>query len=223
MKARALPIAALVFGLLTLATFLMLGSSEAVRAAYEPSEVSLAVSAFQRSETVADIVAVFGIPPDPAKIAAMNALNTMDLYGFIPAYTLFLCLIAIVLGGLRNRWVQAAIVFAVLGGVFDAIETWKQLQLTADLQNTEAHLPIATWHWLKYGALALNGVAVASLCIVNKRWILGVIALLPFPFVLSGYLDLTSPRLFAAAFALYWIALLVMSVIETVRAKGAQA
>lgn len=223
MKARALPIAALVFGLLTLATFLMLGSSETVRAAYDSSEISPAVSAFQRSDSIADIVAVFGVPPDPAKIAAMDALNTVDLYGFIPAYTIFLTLIAIVLGGLRNRWVQAAIAFAVLGGAFDAIETWKQLQLTADLRNAGAHLPIATWHWLKYGALALNGVAVASLCILNKRWILGVIALAPFPFVLGAYLDLTSPRLFSTAFALYWVALLVMSVIETVRAKGAKA
>jgi hypothetical protein len=225
MSGRALPLTATLLGILTLVAFLMLGSSEAVRAAYARTEVALAVSEFQRSETLADIARVFGMPPDPARIAAMDALNTLDLFGFIPAYTLFLTAVAIVLGGLRNRWTQAAIAFAVIGGLADAIETWKQLQLTADIANAANHLPIAPWHWLKYAALALNGVAVTSLCLTapKKRWILAVIAFASFPLVLGAYLDLASPRLFSATFAIYWVALLVISIIETVRAKGAPA
>lgn len=224
MNARALPLATLVLGLATLGAFIALGSQPAVSDVYAASEVSTYVSAFQRSETLSDIAAVFGSPFDPAKIAAMDALNTLDLYAFIPAYALFLVAAAIMLGGLNNRWTQIAIVFGLLGAAGDVIETWKQLQLTADLDNAEAHLPIAPWHWLKYAALALNGVAVASLCFTarKKRWILGGIALVSFPLVVLAYIGAVTPRAFAATFALYWIALLVIAAIETIR-PSAQA
>ncbi len=225
MRARAWPLTTLIFGLATLGFFAALGSQPAVTAIYERSQVSQAVSAFQRAETLSDIVFVFGSPVDERVVAAQNAINTLDLYGFIPAYALFLVAAAIMLGGLRNRWTQAAIVFALLGAAFDAVETWKQLQLTADIDNAEAHLPIATWHWLKYLGLALNGVAITSLALTEekRRWILAVIAFLPLPAVVVAYMDLAPVTAFSAAFALYWISLLVFSVIELVRAKGLPA
>jgi hypothetical protein len=218
-KLRALPLTSAILGVVTLGAFLMLGTSEAVRAVYEPSEVGVAVSEFQRAETMGDIARFFGTPPDPAKIAAMDAVNWPDLYAFIPAYALFLCAAAVMLGGLRNRWSQAAIAFALIGALADSIETFKQLELTTDIENAELYLPIAPWHWVKYAALALNGVSIASLCITGerKRWILAIIALLPLPLVAGAYAGLISPRLFSGAFALYWIALLAISVIETFR------
>lgn len=224
MNARALPLVTLTLGLATLGSFIALGSQPAVSSVYAASEVSTYVSAFQRAETLGDIATVFNSPINPAKVAAMDALNTLDLYAFIPAYTLFLVAAAIMLGGLNNRWTQIAIIFGLLGSVGDVIETWKQLQLTADLENAEAHLPIAPWHWLKYGALSLNGVAVASLCFTapRKRWIFGGIALVSFPLVVLSYVGAITPRAFAATFALYWIALLVIAAIETIR-PSAQA
>jgi hypothetical protein len=225
MKLRALPLTSAVLGLLTFGAFMMLGSSERVRAVYDRSEVSLAVSAFQRAETMADIVRVFGAPPDPAIIAAMDAVNWPDLYAFIPAYALFLCAVALMLGGLRNRWTQGAIAFALIGALADSIETFKQLELTSDIDNAELYLPIAPWHWLKYAALALNGVCVASLCITSerKRWILAVIALISLPLVAGAYAGVLNPRLFSAAFGLYWIALLAISIIENFRKPAASA
>jgi hypothetical protein len=216
---RTLPLLTVVLGLATLIAFTWLGGQEKVRAVYSASEISPNVSAFQRAETPADIAAVFGAPADAAKMAAMDALNTLDLWAFIPAYALFLVAAAILLGGLRNRWTQIAIIFALLGAAGDVIETWKQLQLTADIENAEAHLPIAPWHWLKYAALALNGVAVATLCITSakKRWILGAIAFASFPIVVLSYMDAITPRAFAATFALYWIALLVIAGLEVFR------
>ena len=225
MSARAWPLTTLILGLVTLGFFVALGAQPAVTEIYERTQVATAVSAFQRAETPADIAVVFGTPPDARVIAAQNAINTLDLYGFIPAYALFLVAAAIMLGGLRNRWAQIAIVFGLIGALADVVETWKQLQLTADIANVEAHLPIAPWHWLKYAALALVGVAIASLCISaeKKRWIIAVLALLPFPLVAGAYAELWSPRLFAGAFAAYWIGLLVLGAIETVRAKGSPA
>lgn len=219
------PLITVAFGLATLLAFVWLGGQPAVRAVYPAGEVGVAVSAFQRADTMQDIVMVFGYPVDPARVAAMDALNRLDLWAFIPAYVLFLASAAIMLGGLSNRWTQAAIAFAVVGGLADAIETWKQLQLTADIANAQAHLPIAPWHWLKYAALALNGVALASLCftVEKKRWIIGAIALAPFPLVVLAYMDAISPRLFSAAFAAYWIALLATAAIEAVRGRGSPA
>jgi hypothetical protein len=220
--ARTLPLLTLALGIATLIAFAWLGGQPAVRDVYASNEVALAVSAFQRAETMQDIVLVFGYPVDPARVAAMDALNRLDLWAFIPAYVLFLAAGAFMLGGLRNRWTHIAIFFALIGAAADAVETWKQLQLTADMANAEAHLPIAPWHWLKYGALALNGVAITSLCLTSekRRWILGVLAFAPFPLVALAYMEAISPRVFSAAFAAYWIALMVVAAIETVRVTG---
>lgn len=222
MTKRTLPLLTLTLGVATLFAFLWLGGQPAVRAVYASNEVGLAVSAFQRAETMQDIVLVFGYPVDDGRVAAMDALNRLDLWAFIPAYALFLTAAAVMLGGLRNRWTQAAIAFALIGAAADAVETWKQLQLTADMANVEAYLPIAPWHWLKYAALALNGAAITSLCLTleKKRWILGVLAFAPFPLVTLAYMGAIGPRVFSAAFAAYWIALLVVALIETVRATG---
>lgn len=222
MTARTLPLLTLALGIATLIAFVWLGGQPAVRAVYSSNEVGLAVSAFQRAETMQDIVLVFGYPVDDARVAAMDALNRLDLWAFIPAYALFLSAAALMLGGLRNRWTHVAIVFALIGAAADAVETWRQLQLTADIGNAEDHLPIAPWHWLKYAALALNGVAITSLCLTleKKRWIVAVLALAPFPLVTLAYMGAISPRVFSAAFAAYWVALLVIALIETVRATG---
>jgi hypothetical protein len=225
MSGRTLPLVTLLLGLATLGAFLWLGLSPEVTAVYDRSEVALAVSDFQRSVTTADLAHVFGDPADPAIIAAQNSVNTRDLWAFIPAYTLFLIAAGLLLSERRGPITWAAIVFALLGGAADAVETYLQLRIASDLANAEQYLPVATWHWAKYLALALNGLAVAALCLLaaRKRWIVGVIALAPLPLVLLAWAGVTSPRLFSVAFAAYWIALLVLALIETVRGRGARA
>jgi hypothetical protein len=224
--ARAWPLATTILGLATLAVFLALGRQPEVSAVYGANEVAGVVSAFQRAETTADLVTIFGAPPDARVVAAMDALNRLDLWAFIPVYVLFLIAAAIMLA--RHPpgpllWAAAA--FALVGGGADAIETSTQLRLTADWDNAAAHLPIAPWHWLKYAALALNGFAVAGLCLLKqpRRWLLGLAALAPLPCVLAAWAGLATPRLFSVAFAVYWVALLALAVIGTVRAKGASA
>jgi hypothetical protein len=225
MSGRTLPLVTLLLGLATLGAFLWLGLSPEVTSVYDRNEVALAVSEFQRSVTTADLARVFGDPADPAIIAAQNSVNTRDLWAFIPAYTLFLIAAGLLLSERRGPITWAAIVFALLGGAADAVETYLQLRIASDLANAEQYLPVATWHWAKYLALALNGLAVAALCLLaaRKRWIVGVIALAPLPLVLLAWAGATSPRLFSVAFAAYWIALLVLALIETVRGRGARA
>jgi hypothetical protein len=224
MSGRALPLVTFVLGLATLGAFVWLGLSPEVTSLYDRSEVALVVSEFQRSVTMADLTRVFGDPPNPAVIAAQDSINTRDLWAFIPAYTLFLIAAALLLSEKRGPITWAAVAFALLGGGFDAVETNVQLLITADLPNAERYLPVATWHWAKYVSLALNGLAVTALCLLaaRKRWIVGVIALAPLPLVLLAWAGVTSPRIFSVAFAAYWIALLLLALIETVRGRGAR-
>jgi hypothetical protein len=223
---RHWPLTTLAFGLATLGLLVAFNVMPAVSAFYAPGDVGSAISEFQRAATMADLVSVFGDPPDPAAIAAMDAINTLDLYAFIPAYAVFLLAAAAMLaGGLRQRLAWPAIAFALIGAGADAIETFMQLRVTADWDNAAAQLPIAPWHWAKYAALALNGLAVAAICFLaaRRRWIMGVIALAPAPCVLAAYAGWAEPRLFSAAFAIYWLAMLGVAVTELVRAKGGKA
>lgn len=224
--ARLWPIATLVLGLATLALFLALGRQPEVSAVYGANEVAAAVRAFQRAETLGDLIAVFGSPPDARAIAAMDALNRLDLWAFVPAYVLFLAAAAIMLAQVRSGpLLRAAIVFALIGGAADAVETAKQLRLTADWDNAAAYLPIAHWYWLKYTALALNGFAVAGICLLAepRRWLLGAIALAPLPCVLAAWAGLAETRIFSAAFAIYWIALLVVAALAALRPGGVRS
>ncbi|MGD9968270.1 MAG: hypothetical protein AB7T59_17250 [Hyphomonadaceae bacterium] len=225
MNTRALPLLTLALGLTTLGAFVWLGMAAEVAAVYDRAEVALAVSEFQRSVTTADLARVFGDPADPAIIAAQDAINTRDLYAFIPAYTLFLLAAALLLSGKRGPFTWVAAAFALIGGTADAVETYRQLCITRDFANAEHYLPIATWHWAKYLALGLNGLAVGFLCLLAapRRWIMGLLALAPLPLVLLAWAGVTSPRLFSAAFAAYWIGLLFVAAIQSVRGRGAPA
>jgi hypothetical protein len=223
---KAWSLTTIVFALVTLACFIAFNMMPAVTAFYAAGDVAPAVSEFQRAETRADLHSVFGDPPDAEAVAAMDAINTLDLYVFIPAYALFLIAAAAMLaGGGAKRIAWPAIAFAVLGAGADAVETFKQLQVTSDWANADAHLPIAPWHWAKYILLALNGAAVTLICFVSarRRWILGILALAPYPLVIAAWLGGIEPRLFSLAFAVYWLALLVIAIIELVRARGASA
>jgi hypothetical protein len=206
------------FGVLTLAAF---ASFSFVQNAYGPGDLAPAVSAFQRSAAGAPLTDLFN---SWAEIQAMNAVNTADLYAFIPAYTLFLAAAALYLAGGVRPLALAAILAVIVGAGADMLETLAQLRVTgavseADWARASTSESIAPLHWLKYGALGVNALAVALICLVGppRRWIVGVIALAPLPVVAAAYAGSLPPRAFSIAFALYWIALLALSVTALVR------
>jgi hypothetical protein len=227
MSSRLWPILASVFGVATLGVFVAFGQLPEAAAVYQPQEVGLAVSAFQRSTTLADLAVVFGDPANSAIIAAMDAINTLDLYAFIPAYTIFLIAAAFMLGAGRSpSMIWAAIVGALVGAGGDVVETYQQIQLTADYQNAAVHLPlIAPSHWVKYFGLGACAalLGVLSLTGARKRWIIGVLAMLTLPLVAAAFAGLIEARVFAGALGVFWTALLVVALIEAVRGRGAPA
>lgn len=226
MKRRVWPLAASVFGVIALATLIAFNLLPSVQAAYEPGMLTTALSLFQRAESAGDLVLVFGVPPNDAAIRAMHAVNTLDLWAFTPAYALFLCACALMLsGGTRSTSALLAILFGIGGAAADVVETAAQLRITADYDSALDHLPIAPWHWLKYGALAANAWVMAAICLLGerKRWVLGVLCALPLPAVVLAWLEFAPTRLFSLAFALAWVALLVVAVKALLPAKGAPA
>jgi hypothetical protein len=227
MKGRALALIALLLGLATLAVFQWLGSAPEVAAVYtNQGQVGEAVSAFQRAETTEDLARVFGDPINPTIVAAQNVVNARDLYAFIPAYTLFLIASALLISaGQRGLFTWTAIGLAVIAGAADAGETMLQLRIGADVANAAPLLPVAPWHWAKVFALGLNGLAITAICLLgaSKRWILGIAALAPLPLALAAFVGIGSTRLFIISSGVYWLALLAIAIIETVRGRGAQA
>lgn len=228
MSRRAYAIAAAFLGFITLGIAFAFAYLPDVAAIYAPSEVSGLVSEFQRAASQDDLDLVFGSPPNPDVIAAMDAINRLDLFAFIPAYALFLGAAALMLaGGPRRAWTWAMIAPVLAGAGADVVETSAQLQVTADWTRTNELLPlIAPAHWAKYGALGVHAAALAAFCLLNapRRWVLGVAALPALPALLAVFLGaLDQPRIFSAAFALCWVALLLVAVREALRREAKPA
>ncbi|HVY86498.1 MAG TPA: hypothetical protein VG943_15300 [Caulobacterales bacterium] len=221
MNARLLPLATLVFGVVTLLITLAFPQLPSVRVAhFAQGDFSAALNAFQRAATPADLAAVFGAPPDLTILDAMTAGNRLDLFAFIPSYTLFLaCAALTVAGGLKRRlaWLTLALLAIALAG--DVIETSTQLAITADYARARTHLPVAPWCWTKFIGLGAYSWAIALASLgERKRYVLALLNLPPLPATLAAFFGLTPSMQGASlAFAAAWIALLVIAALELLR------
>jgi hypothetical protein len=218
-------VATVVFGLATLVILLAFSWLPDVSAAYPSGEFGPALSEFQRATAMAELNALFGDPADPAKLAAMTAGNRLDLYAFIPAYTLFLIAAAVMLSsGARTPPVWFAMAAALLGAGADVFETWMQLEMTADWSRAEELLPaVAPACWTKYFALAVHALACSAICLLgaSKRWILGAGGFLPILGVSADFAGVASiPSLMSVVFGAFWLALLGVAAAEIVRKKA---
>lgn len=218
---RFWPIATIALGLVSLAVVMAFQQLPEVQAAYPAGDFPQALGQFQRASVMADLSAVFGDPADPAKLAAMEAGNRLDLYGFIPAYALFLIAGAAMLaGGLRAPLAWLSIVPTLIGAGADVVETSRQIAISADYANAAALLPIAPWCWSKYFALAFAGAGISAICVLGsrKRWILGALGLMPLIMTSADYFGLIAlPTLMTLGNGVFWIALIVVGVIESAR------
>ena len=218
-RPRAWPIATAIFGLATLAMLVGFSLLPEVRAAYPHGDFGPALSAFQRATDISELGALFGAPPDQAKLAAMTAGNTLDLFGFIPVYTIFLvCAAAMLAGGVRKPLAWAAIAPAMLGAVADIVETWTQLQMTADWTHAEELLPaVAPACWTKYFALAAHALGCTAICLAGKprRWIVGALGFIPIAGVFADWTGaLQIPSLMSMTFGVFWLALLGLALAQ---------
>ena len=222
MSGRSWPIATTIFGLGTLAILISFSILPDVRAAYPDGDFGPALSAFQRATSMEQLAAVFGDPADQAKLGAMTAGNTVDLYGFIPVYTLFLaCAAALLAGGLRKPLVWLALLPLLVAAAADVVETWTQLQITANWSRAAELLPnLAPACWTKFFGLAAHALGCTAICFLgqHKRWIVGAIGFVPAVGVFADWAGaIHIPSLMAMTFGVFWMALLVVAIAGLLR------
>jgi hypothetical protein len=194
-----------------------------------PAGVS-ALLVYQLALTPADIEAVFGPAGEPCRatmIAAMDRANTVDLVGFIAAYSAFQACFFLALrragAGVVARLGLAAVVAALL---FDVLETSTQLHITAALPGSSAALTLlAIGSRGKFLALALTSLCAGLAMIAGGKIVArlaGTACLAGGLMVVAGLVHAPARAALSAGGALAWLVILLYAAVATVRAgRGA--
>ena len=229
MSGRFWAIATIVTGVVTLgisAAFAMLPEVQAAGECFQRG----AVIQFEFARNLADLIAIFGEPQSacrPLVITAMDAVNQLDVWAFIPAYTLFcICAALFLADGVWQRpLVIIAIGAALLAAAGDYLETITLLSITQLIDAPGALLHYSQLGaWSKFALLAAHAVFCAGICYVSdhKRYTLGAILMLPpFGVLAAAYDHTTLSNVMSAGFVVAWVSLLVMAIISVVRGRGA--
>lgn len=140
---------------------------------------------FEFARTVAEASALFGTGDCRAlSLAAMDAINRLDIAGYIPAYTLFAVFGAIFAArGDRPPLVLLAILAAVGAFVADMVETTTLLAITKDMATATDAMTVraSTAAWIKFGLLAVYAALMVGVCLraSPRRRIVGLAFVLP--------------------------------------------
>lgn len=214
--ARGWAIATLVAGVATLALFVAFALQPEMKAAAQCLPAGSVVQ-FELARNGEDLTRIFGAPGSDCRelaVQAMDAVNTLDIWAFIPTYTLFCIFGALFLAGgeLRPLSVAAlgAAVFALVG---DYIETTTLLKITQNVDQASTLLPYSQLGaWMKFALLAAHAFFCAGLCFTaeKRRVILGALLVLPAIGVAAmAYDQVKLANLNNLSFALAWAGLLV--------------
>lgn len=231
MNGRIWAVATIVTGVITLGISVAFGMLPEVQAAGECFQRG-AVIQFEFARNLVDLIAIFGEPQSacrPLVVTAMDAVNHLDVWAFIPAYTLFcICAALFLANGVWQRpLVIIAIGAALLAAAGDYLETVTLLGLTQTLDAPGGLLQYSQLGaWSKFALLAANAAFCAGICYLSehKRYTLGAILMLPtFGVLAAAYDHVALSTLMGAGFAVAWVSLLVAAVVSVVRGRGVQA
>ena len=183
-----------------------------------------AILKFELATTAAELQRLFhaaGDPCRPLALAAMDQSNHLDVFAYIPAYTAFTVFSVLFLAArVRAPLALAALAAALTALVADYVETTTLLTITKDLAAGEALMGRSSAAaWIKFGALAAHALLLAGVCLTQapRRWILGVLLLLPAPAYMVMRLDPDRSALLNLAFFLSWTPLMLTALWTAVR------
>jgi hypothetical protein len=222
--------AAGVAGVLALAITLGFAQLPAVTAAGK-CVASGDVIAFELATTQAELTRIFHPLSDPCRppaLKAMDQVNHLDVFAYIPTYTAFTVLSVLFLAGgaVRRPLPIAAIVAALAALAADYVETTALLSITKDVEGS---LPLtaqaSTAAWIKFGALAAHAALLGAICLTSapRRRILGVLLLLPAPAFLAMLADPARSTILNLAFFASWTPLMLVALWEAFRPRPAQS
>jgi hypothetical protein len=169
-----------------------------------------AVVQFELARSQADLLRIFGGPESPCRapvVAAMDAVNHLDMAAYIPSYTLFAVCAAFWFAQGRTSALPLLAVFAALiAAAGDYVETTALVRLSHMIEAPDARLPqLAIGTWIKWGLLAAHALllGLAGLTTDPRRRVLGLLLLLPAPGVVAAAID---PQKFAGLMSLGFLA-----------------
>jgi hypothetical protein len=121
----------------------------------------------RRPEELDNVFGPVGSDCRPLTVAAINAMNSVDIYFLIPLYVLFYSAAALAISGGKNRLTKIAIAFAVFAGMGDYLETLPELRLSglSGFEQTRmlAFANVGTW-------VKLFSLAAYAFCIALLAW-----------------------------------------------------
>ncbi len=227
MSNRVWAILTVVAGLAMLASTVASGTLGEV-AALGDCAVDGFIIRYELARDAADLAHVFGAAGDacrPLRVDAMDALNRIDLFWFVPGYVLFLVCGGFFLASATRLPVAiAAGALAVIAGVLDVFETLGLLAASPDHAPDAAQM--TTIYWLatgKFVLLVLNALALGWLVLSKRsiaRWIAAGLLFLPVFGVAAMYVDLQFISAQTLSFTLGWLGVLALAIASLVWRSG---
>jgi hypothetical protein len=193
---------------------------QAVMATVEGTEAcggdgSLAsILVFELVRSPADVDALFGDEPCRSRLSeAMDQINTIDVFAFIPAFVSFLAFGALSVRSQGRRRALLAIVAAIVAGLCDQIEDQILFDITANLPGTQ---PQIDWLFFlvraKFALLGIAPILIGSLLMTVGRseFVLGLVMIGGGVAATVGTLG--PYQLMGPGIASGWVALLIAAV-----------
>lgn len=178
---------------------------------------------FEWATTAADLDRLFGIEPCRSTLAdAMDAMNRLDVNGYIPAFTLFQIAAAWALRRDGRFLGFIAINAALVAAACDFLEDGLLVVLTGALRTETLVVPDVLDHlfWLvraKFALLAINAIILGWL--VGRRlgtgWRVARWAMVAGGAV--GLAGLVDPALLGPGIGAAWVTLLIVAIVRAVR------
>jgi hypothetical protein len=173
---------------------------------------------FQLTRSAGELAQVLGSSGDVcrgSRVAALDAINRLDLLGLIPLYGAFLlAATAWLVAGSRKLYIAAlgAVILALAG---DVLETRTQLALTKSLEPPQLLLSmLVLGATTKFLGLALHSTFCAVVCVTHqpRRRVLGSMLLLTLPVTIAALVDRSLAPFLNLGLLLYFVALLAASI-----------
>lgn len=162
-----------------------------------PTDGLAPILAFELVRSPDEVAGLFGSEPCRSRFAAaMDEVNRIDTYLFIPIFVCFLGCGALAAGGGATWVAGATAVLAVVAGVCDLAENQILVAVTAELPGTAAQIDRLFYLVrIKFALLGLVSVAIGTLLAPRGNWTRGAALLL----IVSGLMTV------AAVFGAYWL------------------
>jgi hypothetical protein len=157
-------------------------------------------------------------PCGRALAAGFDRINRIDVFAFIPAFTLLQIFAAIALRRQGQRLAGLVIIMAVVAALSDQIEDQQLFAITAALPGTQAMVDVLMWaSRIKFALLAVAALDLGLLSLRlpgARRW-LGAVMMAGGVVCLFGLL--TRSTLITSGIGAAWVALLLLALWGSIR------